>query len=107
MELKNGIRFTDIEPFEPDIKKEIPLKERSLEELEDLERKSLVFLIGSLLISIGAGFYMYSKWNNMIDMDVRFYSFGMGGAIFGLVFFVYTIFDFLEIRDEINNYRAD
>ncbi len=97
-----GIRFTEIEPFEPKAEKEIPFKKRSLEELKDLERNSLVFLIGSLLISIGAGFYMYSKWNSMIDMDVRIYSFGMGGAIFGLGLFVYTIFDFLEIRDEIN-----
>ncbi|HCI69678.1 MAG TPA: hypothetical protein DHV30_03375, partial [Balneola sp.] len=54
-----GIRFTEIDPFEPKVEKEIPFKKRSLEELEDIERKSLVLLIGSLLISLGAGFYMY------------------------------------------------
>jgi hypothetical protein len=100
-----GIRFTDIEPFELKKEMEIPFNKKTLEELKDIERKSFVLLIGSLVASFSAAYYMYFKWNDMSNMDFRIYSLGMGGAIFGLGLFIYTIFDLFEIRKEIKNYK--
>lgn len=92
-----GAKFINAEPegyIKPE--KEITLQEIDDEELDYTTRGTVIFGIVALLASIVSFIYMYGRWDNMWDMNEKFFFLLMGIIIGGPVYFIYSIFDFYE-----------
>ena len=100
-----GLNFVDIEPFEPTELIKVEEIEEKPEELEEKERKTIVIAISGILVSVIFGFYMYSRLDNMSNMNPKVYAILMGGIIGGPILFIYLIFEVLEIRKKIEKIR--